>query len=120
VNSELGALVTVPGGTIAPTIVEDYAKIDDHVHVAHNVRIERSVSVTAGAVIAGHAVVETEAWIGINSSIRDGRRVGSHALVGMDASVQHDLLDAAVARAPRPTIGARPDDDRSGIGFTGR
>jgi UDP-3-O-[3-hydroxymyristoyl] glucosamine N-acyltransferase len=117
---ELGALVTVPCGTIAPTIIEDYAKIDDHVHVGHNVRIARSVSVTAGTVIGGHSVVETEAWIGINSSIRDGRRVGSHALVGMDASVQHDLSDAAVARAPRPAIGTRPDGDRGGIGFTGR
>ena len=30
---EVGALVTVPAGTITPTVIEDYAKVDDHVHV---------------------------------------------------------------------------------------
>lgn len=114
---EIGALATVQGGTIAPTVIEDYAKVDEHVHVGHNVRIARSASVTAAVVIAGHAVVEAEAWIGINSSIREGRRVGSYTLVGMDASVQQDLSDRTVARAPRADVRTRPDDDPNAIGF---
>ena len=57
----------------------------------------------------------------MNSSIRDGRRVGVRALVGMDVSVQDDLSDEIVARAPRPDVRARPDDDdRASIGFAGR
>ena len=75
---------------------------------------------TAAVVIAGHAVIAAEAWIGINSSIRDGRRVGSRALVGMDVSVQQDLSDNTVARAPGPDVRIRPDDDRTAIGFTER
>jgi UDP-3-O-[3-hydroxymyristoyl] glucosamine N-acyltransferase LpxD len=117
---EVGALVTVPGGTITPTIIEDYAKVDDHVHVGHNVRIARGASVTAAVVIGGHAVIEAEAWIGINSSIREGRRVGSYTLVGMDVSVQQDLSDSTVARAPRPDVRTRPDDDHTAIGFKER
>lgn len=117
---EIGALVTVPGGTIAPTVVEDYAKIDDHVHVGHNCRVARGASVTAAVLIGGHAVVGEEAWVGMNSSIRPGRRVGAHALVGMDASVQQDLPDDAVARAPRPAVAPRPDGDRAAIGFEER
>lgn len=101
---EIGALSVVQYGTISPTIIEDYVKIDDNVEVAHNAHIARNVSVTGGVVIGGSAVIETEAWIGINSSIRDGRRVGSRALVGMDASVQDDLADNAVVRAPRPDV----------------
>jgi UDP-3-O-[3-hydroxymyristoyl] glucosamine N-acyltransferase len=114
---EVGALATVQGGTIAPTVIEDYAKIDEHVHVGHNCRIERGASVTCGVVIAGHAVIAAEAWVGINSSIRDGRRVGSHALVGMDSSVQQDLPDSTVSRAARPDVRSRPDDDHTAIGF---
>jgi hypothetical protein len=38
----------------------------------------------------------------------------------MDASVQHDLPDESVARAPRPAVGVRPDDDRHTIGFKPR
>lgn len=117
---DIGALVTVPSGTITPTGIEDYAKFDDHFHVAHGVRVARSASVTAAVVIGGSAVIEAEAWVGINSSIRDGRRVGSRALVGMDVSVQQDLADNAVARAPRPDVRIRPEDDRAAIGFEDR
>lgn len=117
---EIGALTTVVSGTIVPTLIEDNAKIDDHVHVGHNVRIKQNASITAGVIIGGHAVIETESWIGMNSSIRDGRRVGSYSLVGMDASVQQDLPHSAIARAPRPDIKKRDeDDDRHAIGFSG-
>lgn len=107
---EIGALVTVPGGTIGPTIIEDRVKIDDHVHVGHNARVAKGASLTAAVVLAGSALIEEEAWIGINSSIRDGRRVGYRAFVGMDVSVQQDLADNSVARAPRPDIKVRSDD----------
>jgi len=117
---DIGALTTVPSGTISPTLVEDYAKIDDHVHVGHNVRVASNASVTAGVIIGGHAVIDSNAWVGMNSSIREGRRVGPHALVGMDASVQHDLAENMVARAPRPDVRERDDDDRSTIGFPRR
>lgn len=117
---EVGALDTVQCGTITPTIIEDYARVGDQVIVGHNVRIGRGASVTGGVVIGGSAVIEAEAWVGINSSIRDGRRVGSRALVGMDVSVQHDLPDDTVSRAPRPDVRTRPDCDPAAIGFKQR
>ena len=117
---EIGALAVVQSGTMTPTVIEDYVKIDDNVEVGHNARIGRGASVTGGVVIGGSAVIEADAWIGINSSIRDGCTVGSRALVGMSASVQEDLADDAVARAPRPDVRSRSDDDRGSIGFGGR
>ena len=107
---EIGALVTVPSGTIGPTTIEDRVKIDDHVHVGHNVRVARGASLTASVTIAGSALIGEEAWVGVNSSVRDGRRVGYRAFVGMDVSVQQDLADNSVARAPRPDIRMRSDD----------
>jgi UDP-3-O-[3-hydroxymyristoyl] glucosamine N-acyltransferase len=115
---EIGGLVSMPSGTIMPTVIEDYAKIDELVHVAHNVRVAKGVSVIAGSVIGGHAVIEEDAWLGINSSIREGRRVGIRSLVGMDASIQQDLADNSVARAPRPDVRRRTDDDPGSIGFS--
>ena len=118
---EIGALAVVQQGTMTPTIIEEHVKIDDNVEVGHNACVGRGASVTGGVVIGGSAVIEADAWIGINSSIRDGRRVGSRALVGMDVSVQEDLADDIIARAPRPDVQPRPDDhDRLSIGFTGR
>ncbi len=116
---EIGALSMVQYGTISPTTIEDHVKIDDNVEVGHNARVGRGASITGGVVIGGSAVIEAEAWVGINSSIRNGRRVGHRALVGMDVSVQKDLADDAVARAPRPEVGVRRGDDNAkAIGFT--
>ena len=118
---EIGALSVVQYGTIAPTIIEDYAKIDDNVEVAHNVHVGCNTSIIGGVVVGGSAVIGDEVWIGINSSIRNGSRVGARALIGMDVSVQQDLAENTVARGPRPDIRMRPeDDDPTAIGFTKR
>jgi UDP-3-O-[3-hydroxymyristoyl] glucosamine N-acyltransferase LpxD len=101
---EIGPLTMIQCGTISPTVIEDYVKIDGSVEIAHNVCIARGASVTGGVIIGGSAVVGADAWLGINSSIRDGRRVGSRALVGMGTSIQDDLPDDAVARSPRPDV----------------
>lgn len=117
---DIGALTAVQSGTILSTVIEDYAKIGDHVFIGHNVRVSSNVSLTAAITIGGHAVIEREAWIGMNCSIRDGRRVGAGALVGMDSSVQQDLAENTVARAPRPDVRPRSDDDPTAIGFRER
>ena len=89
--------------------------------VAHGARVERGATIAGGVVLAGSSVVGAEAWVGINSTVREGRRIGSRALVGMDVSVQEDLPDDAIARAPRPDVAKRPpDDDRAAIGFASR
>lgn len=72
---------------------------------------------TAAVIIAGSVTISEEAWIGINSSIRDGLRVGVRSLVGMDSSVQQDVPDNSVARAARPDVTTRSDDDDASIGF---
>lgn len=117
---DIGALTVIQAGVIKPTVVEDYAKIDDNVEVGHGARVARGASVTGGVVIGGSAVIGADTWVGINSSIRDGRRVGARSLVGMHVPVQDDLASDAVARAPRPEVGPRPAADGKAIGFAGR
>jgi UDP-3-O-[3-hydroxymyristoyl] glucosamine N-acyltransferase len=117
---DIGALAVVQSGALVATTIADYAKIDDNVEVGHGARVGRNASVTGGVVIGGSASIEDEAWVGINSSIRDGRRVGRGALIGMDTSVQRDVEDAAVARAPRPAVTRRREPDPRAIGFSGR
>jgi UDP-3-O-[3-hydroxymyristoyl] glucosamine N-acyltransferase len=118
---EIGPLTVVQGGAITPTTIEDHAKIADGALIGHGAHVARGASVTGGVILGGSSAVGAEAWIGMNSSVREGHRVGSGALVGMDVSVQHDLADDALARAARPEVESRPDDDdRAAIGFAYR
>ncbi len=82
---EVGCFTTVCSGTIAPTVIGDYSKIDDHVHISHNCRLDRNVIVTACAEVSGSVVLEDEVWLGPNSSIIQGVTLGRGALLGIGA-----------------------------------
>jgi UDP-3-O-[3-hydroxymyristoyl] glucosamine N-acyltransferase len=101
---EIGPLTMIQCGTISPTVIEDYVKIDGAVGIGHNACIAQGASLICGVMLGGSANIGADSWLGLNSSIRDGRRVGSRALVGMGTSIQDDLADDAVARSPRPEV----------------
>lgn len=118
---EIGALTVVEVGAIATTTIEDHAKVADLALIGHGVQVGRGANVTGAVVLAGSSVIGEDVWVGMNSSVRDGRRVGARGLIGMDASVQQDLPDDAIARAPRASIASRPaDDDATSVGFQTR
>lgn len=50
---EIGANACIDRGTIGNTVIGDCSKIDNLVHIAHNVQIGKSACVVAGAVICG-------------------------------------------------------------------
>lgn len=93
---EIGGFTTICSGTIEPTTVDDYAKIDDHVHIAHNCRIGKNVIVTACAEVSGSVVLEERVWLGPNSSIIEGRTLGQGSLVGIGAVVLKSVPEQEV------------------------
>jgi len=84
---EVGNFTTVCSGTISPTRVGDFTKIDDHVHIAHNVQIGRNVIITACAEVSGSVIIEDEVWIGPNASVIQGLTLGARSLIGMGSVV---------------------------------
>ncbi|MBC9927542.1 MULTISPECIES: UDP-3-O-(3-hydroxymyristoyl)glucosamine N-acyltransferase [unclassified Leucobacter] len=83
--TEVGNFTTVCSGTLAPTVVGDYTKIDDHVHIAHNCQIGKNVIITACAEISGSVTIEDEVWIGPNASVIQGLTLGKDSLLGIGA-----------------------------------
>jgi UDP-3-O-[3-hydroxymyristoyl] glucosamine N-acyltransferase len=90
---EIGALTTVCRGTLGPTVVEDDAKIDDHVHIAHNVRVGKKAMVIACAELSGGVVVGEAAWVGPNASVLEKVKIGERAFVGIGAVVLRDVAE---------------------------
>jgi UDP-3-O-[3-hydroxymyristoyl] glucosamine N-acyltransferase len=73
------------------TEVGDDTKIDNLVHVAHNVRLGRRCRVVALAMIGGSVVVGDDAWIGPHAAISDNLRVGDGASISLGAVVTRDV-----------------------------
>ena len=86
-DAEVGNFTTVCSGTISPTIVGDFTKIDDHVHIAHNVSIGRNAIITACAEVSGSVTIEDDVWIGPNASVIQGLTLGARSLIGMGSVV---------------------------------
>lgn len=92
-NVEIGALTTVCSGTIEPTLVEEYAKIDDHVHVGHNTNIGKNSLLTAGVVVGGSTKLGYNCWAAPNTAIKNGLKIGNNVTLGMSARVLKDVED---------------------------
>ena len=102
---EIGAFTTICAGTIEPTIIEDYTKIDDHVHIAHNCHIGSKCLITACAEISGSVRIEDETWLGPQSAVIEKTHIGKKCLVGIGAIVKRRVSDGSiVAGNPAKTL----------------
>lgn len=84
---EIGALNTFVAGGLGSTIIGDHVKTDDHVHVAHNVKIGKGSLITACAEISGSVEIGENVWLGPNCSIIDKIKIGDNAIVGIGSVV---------------------------------
>jgi UDP-3-O-[3-hydroxymyristoyl] glucosamine N-acyltransferase len=102
---EIGANTCVARGTLADTVIEDHAKIDNLVHIAHNCLIGRGAFVIAGAEVSGGVQIGPGAWIGPNAAVIQQVKIGAGATVGIGAVVTKDVpAQQTVAGSPAQEI----------------
>lgn len=95
-NVEIGSCSTVLRGTVDDTIIMDNAKIDDHVHIAHNCLIGRGTIITACSELSGSVKVGEFCWLGPNCSIKNKVKIGDKALIGIGSVVISDVGELEV------------------------
>ena len=88
---EIGANSCVDRGTLGNTILRQGVKIDNLVHVAHNVVIGRNSAVVAQSMIGGSVSIGDNAWIAPSVCMRDGVSVGDGAFIGLGALITKDV-----------------------------
>jgi UDP-3-O-[3-hydroxymyristoyl] glucosamine N-acyltransferase len=104
----IGANTCVDCGSWRDTVIEAGARIDNLVHVAHNVRVGANAVVVAKAMLAGSCEIGEGAWVGPGVMILQRVTVGARALVGMGAVVLKDVQeDTTVAGNPARVINAK-------------
>lgn len=78
------------------TYIGEGAKIDNLVHVAHNLHIGKNAVITAHVILCGSSVVEEGAWIAPNSSVLNRVVIGKGAKVGLGSVVTRDVAPYTV------------------------
>ncbi|HXE89651.1 MAG TPA: UDP-3-O-(3-hydroxymyristoyl)glucosamine N-acyltransferase [Terriglobales bacterium] len=84
---EIGAGCTVDRGALGPTVIERGVKLDNLVHVAHNVRIGENVVIAAQTGISGSSVVEKDVIVGGQVGIADHVRIEEGAILGAQSGI---------------------------------
>lgn len=98
---EIGSNTSIDRGTIDDTVIEDDAKIDNLVHVAHNCRVGRGSFVIATAILCGGVHVGEGAWVAPNAAVLEHVTIGPRAQVGLSATVIRDVdADTVVVGSP--------------------
>ena len=94
---EIGSNTAIDRATFGSTVVEDFAKIDNLVHIAHNCRVGKRTLVIAHAELSGSVIIGHDSWIAPNASIKESVKIGNNVIVGIGSVVLKDLPDNAVA-----------------------
>ena len=90
-NIEIGANTCVDRGSLGNTIIRRGAKIDNLVHVAHNVEVGENAIIIAHAMIGGSTHIGKNAWIAPTACLRDVISIGENAVIGMGAVVTKNV-----------------------------
>jgi UDP-3-O-[3-hydroxymyristoyl] glucosamine N-acyltransferase len=88
---EIGANSCVNRGSIGNTIIGDGTKIDNLVHIAHNVRIGKRCLILASAAIAGSARIEDDVVLAGQVGVAGHLTIGRGARIAAQAGVIRDV-----------------------------
>jgi UDP-3-O-[3-hydroxymyristoyl] glucosamine N-acyltransferase len=84
---EIGANCTIDRAALDATVIAAGAKLDNMVHVGHNVQIGRNVVISAQAGIAGSSVIEQNVVVAGQVGIADHVRIEEGAILGAQCGV---------------------------------
>ena len=76
---EIGANCTIDRGSVRNTVINDSCKMDDQVHLAHNVNIGEGCLISGGTFLGGSAT------IGAHSMLGGKVDIGPHVVVGEES-----------------------------------
>lgn len=84
---EIGNNTCIDRGVLGNTTIEENCKIDNLVHIAHGVHIEKNSLIIANSMIAGSVKIGKNCWVAPSSSVMNGIEIGEETTIGLGAVV---------------------------------
>jgi UDP-3-O-[3-hydroxymyristoyl] glucosamine N-acyltransferase len=89
----IGSNTCIDRGALGDTILRKGAKIDNLVHIAHNVVIGENSLIIANAMVGGSTEVAENVWVAPSSALRNGIHIGPNSVIGMGAVVTKNVAE---------------------------
>jgi UDP-3-O-[3-hydroxymyristoyl] glucosamine N-acyltransferase len=91
---EIGACSTVDRGAMYDTIIEDGVKLDNHIQIAHNVKVGAHTVMSNGVGVAGSTVIGKNCLIGGMTGIKDNIEITDNVIITAMSLVSKSLTKA--------------------------
>jgi UDP-3-O-[3-hydroxymyristoyl] glucosamine N-acyltransferase len=92
-NSYISSGCTIDRGSFTNTVIGHNTKIDNQVHIAHNVKIGSYCNIAAQVGIAGSAIIGDNCMIGGQSGVSGHLKIGKNVFIGGKSGVINDIED---------------------------
>lgn len=89
----IGSNTCIDRGSLGNTVIGRSTKIDNLVHIAHNVQIGENCNIIASSVICGSTIIGNNTWISPSVSVIDAIKIGSNSLIGLGSVVTKSVPD---------------------------
>jgi len=94
---DIGANCTIDRGNMHDTVIGQGTKIDNGVHVAHNVKIGKHCLIVYGCILGGSSIIGDYSELMMGVMVKPHLKIGSHCIIGMGAVVTKDIPDNVLA-----------------------
>ena len=99
---EIGANTTIDRGSIGDTVVEDGVKLDNLIHIAHNVRVGAHTVMAAGTGIAGSTTIGRNCMIGGSVGISGHLTIADNVTLTGRTTVLQSIKEPGVYSSGTP------------------
>lgn len=97
----IGNNTCIDRGSLSDTVIGEGVKIDNLVHIAHNVKVGKNALVIACSMIAGSVEIGENCWVAPSTAIRNGLKIGANTTVGLGSTVTKSITsNATVTGSP--------------------
>ena len=90
---EIGSNCTINRGSISDTVIGKNTFLDDHIHIAHNVRVGENCIMAAQVGISGSTIIGDNTVIGGQAGISGHLIIGNNVKIGGASGVTTDISD---------------------------
>ena len=90
---EIGANCTIDRGSVSDTIIGRNTFLDNHIHIAHNVKVGENCIVAAQVGISGSTTIGDNTAIGGQAGISGHLKIGNNVKIGGASGVINDIPD---------------------------
>ena len=81
---------------LGSTTICDYVKIDNLVHIAHSVIVNKGAMIVANSIICGSATVGEGAWVAPGAVVNEALRIEKNSILGIGAIAIEDVPEHMV------------------------